>query len=189
MKALKLALLAAAMTAGLAVAAQAADPNVPEPEPTPTPEQYQAMGFYLRGDLGWSFLDWGDSDNAFDIGGGVGYQFNDYLRSDVRVDWSGNYDVGDDADASLTTVLGNIYFDWKNDSIVTPYIGAGVGYGWVDADDGLSDDGLTYALMAGASVDMSESIALDLGYRYRELMINGENPSDHSALAGIRFKF
>ena len=44
------------------------------------------------------------------------------LRSDLRVDWSGNYDVGDDADASLTTVLGNVYFDWANDSIFTPYI-------------------------------------------------------------------
>ena len=43
--------------------------------------------------------------------------------------------------------------------------------------------------MAGASIDMSESISLDLGYRYRELMISGENPSDHSGLAGIRFKF
>ena len=88
------------------------------------------MGFYLRGDLGWSFLDWGDDDSAFAVGGGVGYQFNDYLRSDLRVDWSGDYDIGDGADASLTTVLGNIYFDWANDSIFTPYVGAGAGYGW-----------------------------------------------------------
>ncbi|MBK1867756.1 outer membrane protein [Aestuariivirga sp. YIM B02566] len=188
MKSFKLVLLATAMTAGLAVAAQAADVTPPEPE-TVTQEQYQAMGFYLRGDLGWSFLDWGDKDNAFAVGGGVGYQFNDYLRSDVRVDWSGDYEVGDNADASLTTVLGNMYVDWKNDSIFTPYIGAGAGYGWVSADDGLSDDGFTYALMGGVSVDMSQSIALDFGYRYRELMISGENPADHSALAGIRFKF
>jgi opacity protein-like surface antigen len=185
MKSLKLALLATAMTTGLAVAAQAADANVPEP--MPTPEQYQEMGFYLRGDIGWSFLDWGDNDSAFTAGGGVGYQFNDYLRSDVRVDWSGDYDVGDDA--SMTTVLGNVYFDWKTDSIFTPYVGAGVGYGWVNADHGLSDDGFTYALMAGASVDLSQSVALDIGYRYRELMISGSDPADHSALAGIRFKF
>src|SRR5438874_565277 len=97
MKSLKLALLATAMTMGVAAAAHAADATPPV-EATPTPEQYQAMGYYLRGDLGWSFLDWGDSDNAIDVGGGV-------------------------------------------------------------------------------------------GYRYRELMISGEDPSDHSALAGIRFKF
>jgi len=188
MKSLKLALLATAMTVGLAAAAQAADATPPVEE-TPTPEQYQAMGFYLRGDLGWSFLDWGDSDNALDVGGGVGYQFNDYLRSDLRVDWSGDYDVGDDASASLTTVLGNWDFDWQNDSVFTPYVGAGVGYGWVDADHGGSDDGFTYALMAGASVDLSQSVALDIGYRYRELMVSGQDPADHSALAGIRFKF
>src|SRR4029079_1754630 len=149
MKSLKLALLATAMTAGLAVVAHAADATPPEPEATPTPEQYQAMGFYLRGDLGWSFLDWGDSDSAFAVGGGVGYQFNDYLRSDVRVDWAGDYDVGDGANASLTTALGNVYFDWKNDSIFTPYIGAGAGYGWGEGDHRLSDEGLASSLLAG----------------------------------------
>ena len=189
MNSFKIALLATAMTASLAVAAQAADPSVPEPETAPPAEEYQAMGFYLRGDLGWSFLDWGDDDNAFAVGGGVGYQFNNYLRSDVRVDWSGDYDIGNGADASLTTVLGNIYFDWANDSIFTPYVGAGAGYGWASVDNGSDDDGFAYSLMAGASIDMSESISLDLGYRYRELMISGENPSDHSGLAGIRFKF
>src|SRR6185295_19207491 len=66
MKSFKLVLLASAMTAGLAVAAHAADVTPPEPETT-TPDQYQAMGFYLRGDLGWSFLDWGDDDNAFAV--------------------------------------------------------------------------------------------------------------------------
>jgi opacity protein-like surface antigen len=189
MKSLKIALLATAMTAGLAAVAQAADPSVPveeTPAVQPTPDD---TGFYVRGDLGWSFLNWGDDDDAFTLGGGVGYQFNDYLRSDLRVDWSGDYEVAPGADASLTTVLGNLYFDWKNDSIFTPYVGAGAGYGWVDADDGLSDDGFAYALMGGVSVDMSQSISLDLGYRYRELMISGENPGDHSALAGIRFKF
>lgn len=188
MKSFKLVLLASAMSVGLVAAAHAADVTPPEPE-TVTPEQYQSMGFYLRGDLGWSFLEWGDNDNAFAVGGGVGYQFNDYLRSDVRVDWSGDYSVGNDADASLTTVLGNLYFDWKNDTAFTPYVGAGVGYGWLSGDNNLSDDGFTYALMAGVSVDMSQSIALDFGYRYRELMISGEDPADHSALAGIRFKF
>ena len=45
------------------------------------------------------------------VGAGVGYKFNDYLRSDARIDWSGNYDVGPDADLNMTTVLGNLYLD------------------------------------------------------------------------------
>ncbi len=189
MKSLKIALLATAMTASLAAVARAADATPPVQETVVQQQAPEDTGFYVRGDLGWSFLDWQDSDNAFTAGGGIGYQFNDYLRSDLRVDWSGDYEVGQDANASLTTVLGNLYFDWKNDSAFTPYVGAGAGWGWVDADDGLSDNGFTYALMAGVSVDMSDSIALDLGYRYRQLMIGGEDPTDHSALAGIRFKF
>ena len=114
MKSLKSALLATAMTAG--------SPSRRMPpirrcrsRSRADAEEYQEMGFYLRGDIGWSFLDWGEDDNALTVGGGVGYQFNDYLRSDVRVDWSGDYDVGADADLNMTTVLGNLYFDFPNE--------------------------------------------------------------------------
>ncbi|CAN5499860.1 hypothetical protein BH10PSE7_BH10PSE7_45030 [soil metagenome] len=187
MKSLKFALLGAAMMAGLgATAAKAADPYV---EPEVTPQEYQNMGWYLRGDLGWSFLEWsgGDDDSGLGVGGGVGYQWNRNFRSDVRVDWSGNYDVGDGADMSMTTVLGNGYFDFANDSMFTPYVGAGAGYGWTSGDN--EKDGFAYSLMAGVSVNLSEHVALDAGYRYRQILSDGADPMDHSALAGVRFKF
>ena len=38
----------------------------------------------------------------------------------------------------------------------------------------------------GVSVDLSESVALDAGYRYRDIIDAGD---DHSVLGGIRFKF
>ncbi len=105
------------------------------------------MGFYLRGDLGWSFLEWsgGDDDSAVSLGGGVGYQFNDNMRADVTVDWAGEYDVAPGADMSTTTVLGNLYFDWANDSAFTPYVGAGLGYGWVDDTPSGNDTALPMA--------------------------------------------
>jgi opacity protein-like surface antigen len=182
-------LLAAALLTGLgggfAGAAKAADID------TPTPEQYEALGWYLRGDAGWSFLDWsgGDNDNALALGGGVGYQFNPNLRWDARVDWSGNYDIGAGADMSMTTVLGNLYFDFANDSIFTPYVGAGAGYGWAPIDGGVDKDGFAFSLMAGSSIDLSESISLDVGYRFREIVDKGSDPKDHSILGGFRFKF
>ena len=179
---------------GLAGSAQAADPDTPEApvvDAAPTPEQYEALGWYLRGDAGWSFLQWsgGDDDSALAIGGGVGYQFNPNLRADVRADWSGEYDIGAGADMSMTTVLGNMYFDFANESIFTPYVGAGLGYGWAPIDGGEDKDGLTYSLMAGSSIDLSESISLDVGYRFREIIDNGADPIDHSVLGGFRFKF
>jgi len=56
-------------------AAAAADYR-PVPEP-PTAEAYAASGFYLRGDAGWSWLDWSAADsnaNSVIAGGGVGYR-------------------------------------------------------------------------------------------------------------------
>jgi opacity protein-like surface antigen len=189
MRAFKAAVVGSILMIGLAGPAFAADLTPPQ-QGAPTPEQYQQMGFYLRGDLGWSFLQWGDNDNAVDVGGGVGYQFNPYLRSDLRVDWSGNYNVAPGADANITTVLGNLYLDIPTGSMFTPYVGAGAGYGWATVDGGGSGDksGFAYSLMAGVSVDLSESVALDAGYRYREIL-DGNDPMDHSVLGGIRFKF
>jgi hypothetical protein len=130
-KMIRIALLGSAMMLGFATASQAADPYTP-PVAAETPQDYANMGWYLRGDIGWSFLRWsgGDDDSAVSLGGGVGYQFNDYLRSDLRVDWAGDYDIGGGADMNVTTILGNLYLDVPTGTMITPYVGGGVGYGW-----------------------------------------------------------
>ncbi len=184
MKALKVSLLAGAMLIAAGAAARAADADVPA-------DTYEAMGFYLRGDLGWSFLDWadGDEDSALAVGGGVGYRFNDNLRTDLRLDWAGDYEVAPGADLSVTTVLGNLYFDMANDTMFTPYLGAGAGYGWTSNSGGDDDDGAAFALMAGVGIDMTENITLDLGYRFRDVMVSGSDPMEHQILGGVRIGF
>lgn len=185
MKSLKVSLLAGAMLMAAGTVAQAADADVPA-------DTYQAMGFYLRGDLGWSFLDWtgGDNDDALAAGGGVGYKVNDNLRTDLRLDWAGDYEIAPDADMSITTVLGNLYFDMANDTMFTPYLGAGAGYGWTSNDGaGGDEDGVAFALMAGVGVDVTENLTLDLGYRLRDVMVSGSDPNEHQILGGVRFGF
>ena len=189
MQVFKIVLLASLAVLPFSAIAQAADPA---PDFTPAPvEDSEAMGFYLRSDLGWSFLEWsgGDDDSALVLGGGVGYQFNDNMRADVTVDWAGEYDVAPGADMSTTTVLGNLYFDWANDSAFTPYVGAGVGYGWVDDTPSGSDDGFAYGLAAGVSMGLFDKVDLDVGYRFRDVMISGSDPQEHQISAGIRFNF
>lgn len=190
MKCLKLVLLASVIGLSLQGVARAADPYQPPPAVVEE-EVVDNTGFYVRGDLGWSFLDWnqGKNDSAFTGGGGVGYQFNDNLRTDLRADWSGEYNVGWGADMSTATVLGNLYFDIPTQSIFTPYVGAGAGWGWANIQDGPNDDGFTYSLMAGASIDLSESIDLDLGYRFLDIGVDGSNIQDHQILSGVRLKF
>jgi D-3-phosphoglycerate dehydrogenase len=74
------ALLSLGLLAGVAAPAIAADYT---PEAVVT-----ASGLYLRGDAGWSWLGTDeDDDSVLVLGGGLGYQFNDNLRTDLRVDF------------------------------------------------------------------------------------------------------
>ena len=146
--------------------------------------------FYIRGDIGWSFLEWngGRDDDALSVGGGVGYMWNEVLRSDVRLDWSGSYETTI-TDLDATTLLGNTYIDIPLNLTFTPYAGAGVGWGWVDYKNTGDESGFTYSLMGGATFALSDNFALDAGYRFREIILEGTDFTDHSITAGGLFKF
>ncbi len=188
MKMFKILLLAGAVLAPGAVAAQAADldPDMP------VAADPSMMGLYLRADAGWSFLEWsgGSDDSSFVAGGGIGYRFSDNVRADITADWSGDYNVAPGAEISTTAVLGNVYFDWANNSMFTPYIGIGAGYGWVDGSGGAVDDsGFALGAAAGVSIDLTNNIAVDTGYRFRDIMISGEDTQEHQVTMGLRFSF
>lgn len=189
MNVFKSVLLAAVIALPVAVSAQAADLGPDETSPV---TDSTMIGLYLRGDIGWSFLDVNglDNDDTWVVGGGVGYQFSDFLRADITGDFSGDYEVAPGAEISTATVLGNVYFDWANESMFTPYIGAGVGYGWVNGSGtAVDDDGLALGATAGVAIDITNNIALDAGYRYRNIDVSGDNVQEHQAVAGFRFKF
>lgn len=181
MRALKISLLAGALL--MPVSAYAADIG-------PAPET-EAMGLYLRADAGVSFLQWsgGDDDTGAVFGGGIGYRYNDNMRADITVDWAGKYDVAPGAKMSTTTVLGNLYYDFANESAFTPYIGAGAGYGWVRNTPTGNENGFALGLTAGVAVDLTQNIALDVGYRFRDTFISGPDSKEHQVTAGLRFSF
>ena len=43
--------------------------------------------------------------------------------------------------------------------------------------------------MAGVGIDMTENITLDLGYRFRDVMVSGSDPMEHQILGGVRIGF
>lgn len=183
MKRIISAVLGLGLLAGVSSAALAADAEVPQ-------DTYAAMGWYLRGDAGWSWLGWSRvSDSAPALGGGVGYQYNENLRGDVRVDWAGDYNIGGGRDMGVTTVLGNLYYDIPTGSMITPYLGAGAGYGWGSVSNGQDRNGFAFALMAGATVDLTDNLSADVGYRFRQVMTNLGDPQEHQVLVGLRYKF
>ena len=188
MNMLKMMLLAGVVALPLSVSARAADiaPDVPSEVDTST------MGLYLRGDVGGSFLKWsgGADDKAFVGGGGIGYQFSDMLRMDLTADFAGKYQIAPGAEISTTTLLGNAYLDFANDTMFTPYVGAGVGYGWVNGSGLARDrDGLALGLAAGVGIDLTTNLTVDVGYRFRDIMTSGADTKEHQAMLGLRFKF
>jgi len=129
----------------------------------------------------------------FSYGAGIGYQFNDLMRADVTADFSRDDFSGSaacaggpcafKADYSAAGVMANGYVDLGTLAGFTPYIGAGLGATYLDwgkADcSGVGcvgsslagQDGLrfTYALMAGASMDLTSRVKLDFGYRFSDI--------------------
>lgn len=187
----------------------------------------QASGWYLRGDAGYSankirgahFFQGGsaafdrDFDSAkmkssFGLGGGVGYQINDVLRTDATLDYlfksdfrgsttggcgvlpNGPCTSRDISSMTAWSLMANAYVDFGTWYSITPYVGAGIGgtrINWkglnntscetgnpLNCDASVDHGGkkswrFTYALMAGASVDLRCDLKADIGYRYRRV--------------------
>src|SRR5262245_23590253 len=102
--------LAAALLAFAGLPAYAAD--LPEPPPVVEAPPVEYGGWYIRGDLDYHWSDFrgaeyttygvtccgeplpgsksfdsGELDGAASIGGGIGYQINSYLRTDLTADY------------------------------------------------------------------------------------------------------
>jgi opacity protein-like surface antigen len=134
------------------------------------------------------------NSDTFFIGGGVGYNFNSWLRFDGTVEYRGRtqvnargtYDALGDGDSYQGYIkswvfLANAYVDLGTWNCFTPYVGAGVGGAYnqlvdfVDMGIGTTGAGFgrnsanwspAWALHAGISYDLSKSLKVDLAYRY-----------------------
>ncbi|WP_377290782.1 outer membrane protein [Rhizobium sp. SG2393] len=184
-----------------------------------------AGGWYLRGDVGYSYTKMRGAhffqgsngsvanfasakvDNTWTGGIGVGYQATSYLRGDLTLDYFGKSDfrgstIGscgvslnctsrDITSFSALSLMANAYVDLGTYYSITPYVGGGIGgtrVKWdklrntscdssnpANCDTTVEHGGgenwrFTYALMAGASVDITCDLKADVGYRYRRVL-------------------
>lgn len=204
--------------------------------------------WYLRGDIGYklyttpdaaysslavgtrNFYDQNLSDSWL-VGGGVGYKFNPWFRTDLTVDYSAssNFDAKaacliacavlpysiESGKVSAWTILANAYFDLGTWAGITPYVGAGLGtsnvrlsnyYGYnppfffptASVGSDANTWSFSWAVMAGASVDLTQNWLLDMNYRYLSLgsvntvdqfggQINIDDIASHEFRVGFRF--
>ena len=198
--------LAATLLLSTAIQSRAADldPGPGQFDPAPAMEQMEfGTGWYLRGGIGHA-LDGtltasipvlGSATikdrNNFNGDVAVGYQFNNWLRGDVSLDYSqskgpltpfsgpvlppflvpGSVSTGTDHRG----VFANFFVDVGTWNRITPYIG--VGYGLVrtalgsnlNAQAGtitLSQTHAAWSVMAGLAYNIDRHIKLELGYRF-----------------------
>lgn len=161
--------IAMVMTAS-AFAADIYEPPVVETPVYEVPESLPASvsGWYIRGDVGYSWSEYrgaiygtpggtnrlyGEVDESFFLGGGVGYQINSYLRTDLTLDYDFESDFNgytrgtcgaalggacvstDISSFSALTVMANAYIDLGTYAGFTPYVGAGIGGAHVKWND------------------------------------------------------
>jgi opacity protein-like surface antigen len=188
---------------------------------------------FLEGTSAYDFDADIDLDDGFMVGAALGAQINEWLRGEVEV--SGHFhDVEGDAfvnfsspayydlegDENALFLLANLWLDLPIGGMFRPYIGGGVGGGRLDVDIettggyGVIDDadwGFAWQVGAGVAFDLSESIAIDVGYRYKRInnadleahediadeilgadLVDDEIEKDyksHNVLVGLRFMF
>jgi len=141
-----------------------------------------------------------------DVSYKTGYGFNlaaGYDFEPVRAEFEFGYksaeikDTGG-VDTNIQSYMINAYYDFKNKTSLTPYVGAGVGMlnGELE-DNGISidDNAFGYQVMVGTAYNMTKNLALDLSYRFQgaanDFSKEGIDISYNSSniYAGIRYTF
>jgi opacity protein-like surface antigen len=217
MRSLKVALFAGAAFAAAVNAAGAADlPPIMQPRQMAPVQVEEFGGWYLRGDIGvgmqqfrsfdftqtnaasgavwpadWR-IDQKDIKNTFFIGGGIGYQWNSWLRVDVTGEYRADikfkaagsytnfvtpangraYDVYD-GDHQASVFLANAYVDLGTWWCLTPFVGAGAGFAYhrtsALSDIGINANGLGASAFGYANADHTQwnfAWALHAGVAY-----------------------
>ncbi len=164
-------------------------------------------------------------DPGLDFSGAVGYEFKNDSPVSYRLEGELGYNSFDIdthtvsgvgtfsganafGEASSIYGLANAYIDYDL-GLLSPYVSAGIGYAQLDLDGQgtnpggvvLSDDdgGLAYQAGAGASYALSDTLKLDLGYRYQAIdgvsltALDGTNSdvdlTTHKVTLGFRKSF
>lgn len=152
------------------------------------------------------------SDSGVGLGFVLGYDYGDF-RTEAEIAYQkNNYKEMTAAitlplsgDVSSLAFLINGYYDFHNNSPITPFVGGGIGYAKVTVSDlasgatvltaGDNDSALAYHVGVGASYGISETVAIDLKYRYfatQDLTFSvttNASYSSHNFYAGTRISF
>lgn len=150
---------------------------------------------------------WGSSNASYDLGYGisaaVGYDFDpvrvefDFGYRSAQVDRIDGVSMSG-VDVDVMSYMVNAFYDFRNHSIVTPYIGGGIGllHGEQEAySEDYSANVFGYQAIAGVAFNLNKNFAVDLSYRFqgagKDFYKDGVKVGYTSSniFAGIRYTF
>ena len=163
-------------------------------------------------DVGYTFGM--DMEMGYTLGLAVGTEIFENLRGEVELSVIQSHPdsffgspSSDEITSTGINLLGNLWYDIDTGTGFTPYVGGGLGVGYTEltsdsSDDNINATGLVYQLGAGVTVAMTDSLALDLGYRYKvmpDAAVDGDfvspgyditlDATSHVVQAGLTYKF
>lgn len=156
-----------------------------------------------------------ESDIGLAVNAAIGYDFGStrlegeisYQENDLdKRNRDGETSVGiSDGDSSSTAFLINGYFDFENESSITPFISLGVGWAKIKVSDIETKDGdswntsgddivLAYQIGAGLGFAVTNNAFIDIKYRYFgtddvDLADDEVEYSSHNLYVGTRVHF
>lgn len=138
-------------------------------------------------------------DSGWLIGGAYGVSTGNNLRIETELSYRQAPAKGNSNDSWALGMLVNLWYDFKNSSIFTPYAGGGLGFGHshVSSPGPVDHTGSGLAYQAGGGVDIriAKKLSLDVGYRYFGVAdtSNSSNTSTDidgsTIIGGVRMRF
>ena len=135
-------------------------------------------------------------DTGFTAGAAVGKKIGTNYRAEIE----GIYEESDAdsvaAKTEFSAAMVNGYYDFKNSSFFTPYVGVGAGYGHVRYHSDVagvpsnSEDTLAYQGIAGVGYELNPCWTLTGEYRFVGTTEAADTRyQSHSGIVGLRYSF
>lgn len=116
-------------------------------------------------------------NDQFGLSLNIGRQFNDFLKADAELLYTGSHWKNSDKtiklDYSIFNIMANLYLTHEFFGVIAPYIGAGGGFANITQkikhnDIKMDDDAFnfSYQFMIGVNFALSDKFGLDIGGKY-----------------------
>lgn len=147
-------------------------------------------GLYVAGQAGVTMPDTGyDNDGVYNLS--VGWQFHPLVRAEVEAGYR-HMDASSatGGNGNVYTAMLNGFWDIKNDTRFTPFLGAGAGYAYQNFNSAVADSNdsaFAYQGIAGVSYAIDNNWALTAQYNYIDT--TNFDFEAHEVKGGLRYTF